>query len=79
MNSGCKQRQVGTFMLFFFSVCLFLEPEVKNDVGPKRRLIFNGLHGVISQTTELFKSPLSEPQILRDSLLLHSCKGTQTY
>jgi hypothetical protein len=33
----------------------FLNPEDGGDVPPKCRLTFNGLHGIISQKTELFK------------------------
>jgi hypothetical protein len=34
---------------------LFFDPEDGGDVPPKRRLTFNGLHGVISQNMVLFK------------------------
>jgi hypothetical protein len=33
---------------------LFYDPEDGGDVPPKRRLPFNGLHGVISQKIVLF-------------------------
>jgi hypothetical protein len=33
---------------------LFFDPEDGSDVPPKRRLAFNGLHGIISQNTVLF-------------------------
>jgi hypothetical protein len=36
-----------------FLLGLFLDPEDGGDIPPKRRLAFNGLHGVISQKTKL--------------------------
>jgi hypothetical protein len=39
-----------------FLLGLFSDPDDGGDVSPKRRLIFNGLHGVISQKIELFLS-----------------------
>jgi hypothetical protein len=43
-------------------------------VPPKRRLTFNGLHGVISQKIVLFITPLWEPQILQNkNRLLSAC------
>jgi ferredoxin-thioredoxin reductase catalytic subunit len=34
---------------------LFFDPQNGGYVSPKRRFIFNGLHGVISQKKELFE------------------------
>jgi hypothetical protein len=38
---------------------LFFDPEDGGDVSPKRKLTFNGLHGVISQKIELFRKFLA--------------------
>jgi hypothetical protein len=38
-----------------FLLGLFFDPEVGGFFPPKRRLNFNGLHGVISQKTVLFR------------------------
>jgi hypothetical protein len=38
----------------WFLAGLFFDPEDESDVLPKRRLTFNGLHGVIFQKMVLF-------------------------
>jgi hypothetical protein len=37
-----------------FLLSLFFDSEDGGDMFPKRQLIFNGLHGVMSQKTEIF-------------------------
>jgi hypothetical protein len=48
-KAGDKHRAHAGFLL-----ALFFHPEDGGDFPPKRRLIFNRLHGVISQKIELF-------------------------
>jgi hypothetical protein len=45
---------LAAYFLVGFLLGLVFDPEDGGDVPPKRRLIFNGLHGIISQKTVLF-------------------------
>jgi hypothetical protein len=49
-NPKFRQADCSSYLLQAgFLICLFFDPEDGSDVPPKRRLTFNGLHGVISQ------------------------------
>jgi hypothetical protein len=55
----CLHLQDVDLLVTFFHAGILLglflfDPENGGDVSPKRRLIFNGLHGVISQKIVLF-------------------------
>jgi hypothetical protein len=45
---------LATYFHAGFLLGIFFDPEDGGDVPPKRRLTFNGLHGVISQKIVLF-------------------------
>jgi hypothetical protein len=60
---------------------LFFDPEDRGDVLPKRRLPFNGLHGVISQKTysSAFMQTEIKGTISCKRTLMHSKKQQQNF
>jgi hypothetical protein len=52
VKTGGKQNRAPLLLCFLLG--LFFDPEDGGDMFPKRRLTFNGLHGVISQKIVLF-------------------------
>jgi hypothetical protein len=53
ITTAVKTSNPTTFMLVSYSA-YFFDPEDGGDVSPKRRLTFNGLHGIIARKIEPF-------------------------
>jgi hypothetical protein len=56
MKAGGKVALPSTFFHDGIFLSLFFDREDLGDVPPKRRLTFNGLHGVIPHNIVLFTS-----------------------